>query len=405
MSQGVTTVQLIKSFLNTICNEKGKVVTEAELYEFIDKNRLSDEDLEGLYSKIAKNKIEIIQSSEFDTYAEKTEDELYAEEEYKRRQDDGKILETDFSEFNIIQMYYKDIAQYSLLNQEEEIYLAKQIREYDKVEKEYLSKKYTNQLTSVEEKEYESQLRVLKKDRDLFINSNLRLVINTAKRYLNHGVDLSDLIQEGNMGLLKAVEKYDVDSGFRFSTYATWWIRQRIVKYVRESARAIKIPMHISTINAQCKKAAEKLRAELDRDPTFGEIAEIVGIPEEKVAKYMDATKEIYSLDHTVANGDNETKLGDYIQDDKESHRPESSIENEALANEINNMLRGLNDREKQIIIMRYGLNGTPIRTLEYIGDTLGVTRERVRQIEKKVLRKLRHPSLSKYIVDFIQNN
>lgn len=354
--------QSIKNFVYNICEKSGKAINETDLYTYIDENRLNDDEIEGLYSLIEKYHVEVLSSDEFGS-----EDDLTAIDQEAEQYSDVNI-----TDLNVVQLYYKDIARYPLLSASEELELAKKVAAGDK------------------------------KARELFINSNLRLVINTAKKYLNRGVDIADLIQEGNIGLLRAVEKYDYTSGFRFSTYATWWIRQRTVKYLKEHSRSIKIPIHISTNSQKVKKVIEELCEKTGRDPTYEEIAEVMGIPEEKIEQLLNVTKDIYSIDTPLGNGDKESTMGDYLEDDNDNNKPEEAVVQSALVEEINKMLDTLTERERQIIIMRYGINNTPVRTLEDIGNELGITRERVRQIEKKVLRKLRHPSKSKFIKDFI---
>lgn len=352
----------VKNYIKKLCEENGRSVNETDLYNFIDENHLTDDEIESLYSLIEKYRIEVTNSEDFNN----------SEEPEVQEEDTAVYDDVNITDLNVVQLYYQDIKRYPLLTAEEELDLAKKIAQGDKAA------------------------------RELFINSNLRLVINTAKSYLNRGVDIADLIQEGNIGLLRAVEKYDYTSGYRFSTYATWWIRQRTVKYLREHSRSIKIPIHISTNSQKVKRVIEELCEKNGRDPTYEEIAEVMNIPEEKIEQLLNITKDIYSIDTPLGSGDKESTMGDYLEDENDSNQPEEAIIQSALSEEINKMLDTLTDREKNIMIMRYGLNNTPVKTLEDIGNELGITRERVRQIEKKVLRKLRHPSKSRYIKDFI---
>ena len=373
--------QLIKNYIKKILEDKIPLIADIELYNFINEENFNNDEIEYLYSLMNENKIKIITEEDYNEDNKLLEDDdfkdFYDEEKQKSSLEyydeySEAIDKLSAADLNIIQLYYKDISKYPLLSQKEELELAILIQEGDK------------------------------KAKEKFINSNLRLVINIAKAYINRGVDIADLIQEGNVGLLTAVEKYDYKSGFRFSTYATWWIRQRIVKYLKEHGKAIKVPIHISTNSQKIKKVIEELSKKNGRDPTYEEIAKETNIPEEKIMQLLNVVKDVYSIDMPLGTGDKESTISDYLEDESEENKPETLMLQEALKKEINNMLDTLTEREKQIMIMRYGLNNTPVQTLEYIGNELGITRERVRQIEKKALRKLRHPSKSKYIKDFI---
>jgi RNA polymerase primary sigma factor len=230
--------------------------------------------------------------------------------------------------------------------------------------------------------------------RGRLIEANLRLVVSVARRYMNRGIALGDLIQEGNLGLLRAVEKFDYHRGFKFSTYATWWIRQAITRALADHARTIRIPVHmVETINRMVRTMS-RLQQELGREPAAEEVAEAIELPPERVREMIAMLPQPMSLDTPIGD-EQDTQLADFIEDEN-AVRLEDSAERTLLRDQVQTVLDSLSGRERRVIELRYGLDGAPDRTLTEIGDALGVTRERIRQIEAKALRKLRHPSRSK---------
>ena len=263
-----------------------------------------------------------------------------------------------------VRMYLKEIGRVDLITSNEEIELAKKIEEGDEGAKARL------------------------------VEANLRLVVSVAKRYTGRGLLFLDLIQEGNMGLIKAAEKFDYKKGFKFSTYATWWIRQAITRAIADQARTIRVPVHmVETIN-KLHRLQRELIQDLDREPTLEELSEVMELPVEKIVEIMKTAQEPVSLEKPIG-GEEDSFLGDFVED-HEMLSPHESATIKALRDELSDTLGTLTDREENILRLRFGLDDGRTRTLEEVGDIFGVTRERIRQIEAKALRKLRNPSRSK---------
>ena len=270
-----------------------------------------------------------------------------------------------------VRMYLKEIGNVPLLSAEEEINLAVRIQGGDDIAKQELAE------------------------------ANLRLVVSIAKRYVGRGMQFLDLIQEGNMGLMKAVEKFDHTKGFKFSTYATWWIRQAITRAIADQARTIRIPVHmVETIN-KLVRVQRQLLQDLGREPTPEEIGAEMGLPTEKVREILKIAQEPVSLETPIGEED-DSHLGDFIEDEG-AMSPEVFTSSALLREQLEDVLDTLTDREENVLRLRFGLDDGNIRTLEQVGKVFGVTRERIRQIEAKALRKLRHPSRSKQLKDFLE--
>ena len=270
-----------------------------------------------------------------------------------------------------VRMYLKEIGRVDLLSADEEVDLAKRIEDGDELAKQELAE------------------------------ANLRLVVSIAKRYVGRGMSFLDLIQEGNMGLMKAVEKFDYTKGFKFSTYATWWIRQAITRAIADQARTIRIPVHmVETIN-KLVRVQRNLLQDLGREPTPEEIGAEMDLPTEKVREILKIAQEPVSLETPIGEED-DSHLGDFIEDEG-AMSPEAFTSSSLLREQLEDVLDTLTDREENVLRLRFGLDDGNIRTLEQVGKVFGVTRERIRQIEAKALRKLRHPSRSKQLKDFLE--
>lgn len=301
-------------------------------------------------------------------------DELAAEDDFSA--DDLAITVDNVDAFadDSVRMYLREIGKVPLLTQEEELELARKAGEGDK------------------------------KAKDKLTEANMRLVVSIAKRYGGRGLDFLDLIQEGNTGLLRAVEKFDPDKGFKFSTYATWWIRQAITRAIADQARTIRIPVHmVETIN-KVLRTTRRLTQELNREPTNQEIAEAMGMEADKIEYVMRIKQDIASLDASVGRDgdDDESVLGDFVED-SERDSPEEATANQILKEQIAEILMTLSEREQKIIKLRFGIGGGRPHTLEEVGNEFSVTRERIRQIEAKALSKLRKHKQTKKLHGYLK--
>ena len=341
--------------------KSGKVNT-IELAQAIDALELNGEQQSRFYDALEKLGVEIDLTEE-DSYSD--EDEVTEEEMEKAFSTDG--LSTD----DPVRFYLKEIGFVPLLTPEKEQELGKRIMEGDE------------------------------KARKRMIEANLRLVVSIAKRYTNRGMSFLDLIQEGNVGLMKAVDKFDYTKGNKFSTYATWWIRQAITRAVADQARTIRIPVHmVETIN-KVIRASRELLQELDRDPTPEEVAEKMKMPVRKVRDIMQMALEPVSLESPIGE-EEDSHLGDFIRDES-TPEPAEAAANALLKEQILEVLGSLTPREQAVLRKRFGIDDGQPRTLEDVGKEFDVTRERIRQIEAKALKKLRHPGRAKKLADFMQ--
>ena len=367
---------LIIEELTKYANEHSGFVNNKYLESLDLFNLIDIDDIEEIKSKLAENQVEFIDEGENLEDIEIVEDLIDLEDEKEDAEDEEIKLE-DFSDlkgFNIddpVKMYLKEIGKIPLLSADEERILAENMEAGDIEAKKKLAE------------------------------THLRLVVSIAKRYVGRGMQFLDLIQEGNMGLMKAVEKFDFRRGFKFSTYATWWIRQAITRSIADQARTIRIPVHmVETIN-KLVRIERQLVQELGREPTNEEISEHMGIEVDKVNEIRKIAQEPVSLETPIGEED-DSHLGDFIEDET-AIAPDEAANFSMLKEQLNQVLSTLSDREKKVLELRFGLNdGTP-RTLEEVGKEFEVTRERIRQIEAKALRKLKHPSRSQKLKDFLE--
>ncbi len=362
----------IKSFeerkkeLIELGQKNNNVLTFEQLAEALKGLDIDNDSLDDLYNSLMENGIEVVaddsSSSEGPKLDDKEENLVLTDEEITK----------DININDPVRMYLKEIGRISLLSTEEELELSVRIANGDESAKNILAE------------------------------SNLRLVVSIAKRYVGRGLLFLDLIQEGNIGLMKAVEKFDYGKGYKFSTYATWWIRQAITRALADQARTIRVPVHmVETINKMAR-VQRQMTLELNREPSEEELAEKMGIGVEKVREVMKISQDPVSLDTPIGEED-DSHLGDFIKDER-SMSPEEYATNEILKEEIRNVLMTLQEREQEVLELRFGLVDGTSHTLEEVGKKFNVTRERIRQIEAKALRKLRHPSRAKKLKDFLSD-
>lgn len=365
--------------------------------------------LDQLYADLGENNIELVSATE--PSAEDFSDEWVGEDGEEIVLDD-KVYLDDIAD-DSVRLYLREIGKIPLLNAEEELELAQKIvvnqpklaKVVEKLEAFKDEDGKLRELTKSERKEYqdlEVEAVKLARPKDAMAEANMRLVVSIAKRYVGRGLDLLDLIQEGNTGLLRAVEKFDPDKGFKFSTYATWWIRQAITRAIADQARTIRIPVHmVETIN-KLLRTQRRMTQELNREPTNEEIAKEMEMDVEKVEHIMKIKQDISSLDASVRDDEEDSVLGDFIEDE-DTVTPEESAAGQLLKEQVKNLLGGLTEREQKILKLRFGLEDGKSHTLEEVGQEFSVTRERIRQIEAKALAKLRKHKDSKKLLDYIK--
>ena len=361
MAQEIKTFEERKESLLVKGKEKGYITYE-ELAEELKGLDVDSDSLDELYNFLVDNSIEVKSDDDDNEEPDDVDgglDNL-----------DDLALTKDIKINDPVRMYLKEIGRINLLTSDEEYEYALLAKDGDEYAKRMLAE------------------------------SNLRLVVSIAKRYVGRGMLFLDLIQEGNIGLMKAVEKYDPDKGFKFSTYATWWIRQAITRAIADQARTIRVPVHmVETIN-KLARVQRQLTQELNREPTDEEIAERLDIPIEKVRDVYKISQDPVSLETPIGE-EEDSHLGDFIPDGH-TMGPEEYATIEMLKEELNNVLATLTEREEKVLRLRFGLDDGQCRTLEQVGQIFGVTRERIRQIEAKALRKLKHPSRSRKLKDFL---
>ena len=372
--------------LETLITEAKKTgkVSSKHLVETLDDVDATQEQTEQFYNILEQSGIEIDVSDVLDLIGSADMDnptlsEMQAieDEGLPEDLDEPEALPEDVENAKLddpVRMYLKEIGRIKLLSPEEEQDVARKMVEGDEATREAARKRMSE--------------------------ANLRLVVSIAKRYVGRGMQLLDLIQEGNLGLMKAVDKFDVTKGYKFSTYATWWIRQAITRAIADQARTIRVPVHmVETIN-KLARIERQLTLELNREPTEAELSKKMGISVEKIREINKISQEPVSLETPIGE-EEDSHLGDFIPDET-NMSPEDFAVNELLKDEISEVLLTLTEREEKVIRLRFGLEDGRPRTLEEVGQLFGVTRERIRQIEAKALRKLRHPSRSRKLKDYL---
>ena len=348
-------------------------IEQKEIFAVFPETVENAEVLDTLYTELADANVDItIPGPEPGKFADGWEEDDEEEEATKDKKSTAAVYLDDDVADDSVRLYLREIGKIPLLNAEEELALAQRVVAGDKEAK------------------------------DQMAEANMRLVVSIAKRYVGRGLDLLDLIQEGNTGLLRAVEKFDPDKGFKFSTYATWWIRQAITRAIADQARTIRIPVHmVETIN-KLLRTQRRLTQELNREPTNDEIAKEMEIDVDKVEHIMKIKQDISSLDASIRDDEEDSVLADFIEDE-DTVSPEESATGQLLKEQVKDMLGALTEREQKILKLRFGLEDGKSHTLEEVGQEFSVTRERIRQIEAKALAKLRKHRDAKKLHDYIK--
>ena len=399
-----TSLEEAKEFLLK-SKEENADVSQKQFLDAVSALNLDDDTMDDLYNWIDENLIEFIDGEELDD-DEVLDDDLSDEDldEEDSIAEEISQLEKTFANASHakindpVKMYLKEIGQIPLLDPKEEPIIARQIQEGEEVKEAVKNP----DLSDEEKKKLAKVIADGEQAKQTLISSNLRLVVSIAKKYVGRGMLFLDLIQEGNCGLIKAVEKFDYTKGFKFSTYATWWIRQSITRAIADQARTIRIPVHmVETIN-KLTRIQRQLVQDLGRDPLPEEIAEkMENISAEKVREIQKIALDPVSLETPIGEED-DSHLGDFIED-KDTLSPDDYTNNQLLKDEINAVLQGLTEREEKVLRLRFGLLDGRTRTLEEVGKEFNVTRERIRQIEAKALRKLKNPNRCKRLRDFVK--
>ncbi len=358
-----------------IAHSKKNVIEDTELIKHFNDLKevaLDLDTMQKIFNFLEKNGVDILQITDDDEEEPTLDEDVIADGEDVEKIDFTDTGDISSTTQDPVKMYLKDIGKVPLLSAEEEIELAKRMEAGDEMAKKKLAE------------------------------SNLRLVVSIAKRYVGRGMLFLDLIQEGNLGLLKAVEKFDYRKGYKFSTYATWWIRQAITRAIADQARTIRIPVHmVETIN-KVTRVSRDLLQKLGREPLPEEVGEVMGLPKERVQEIMKIAQEPVSLETPIGE-EEDSHLGDFIQDES-IPTPVEATNQTLLHEQLDEVVSTLTEREQRVIKLRFGWDDGRPRTLEEVGKEFNVTRERIRQIEAKALRKLRHPNRSRKLKDFLYN-
>nr|UXY88293.1 RNA-polymerase sigma factor [Cryptomonas curvata] len=370
-------------------------------------NSSSERNVRKMFHELTENEMEeIIRSF---GYQEGVKIELNDEEEGLIKSQSGTkgVHKADDS----VRWYLQLIGRVRLLRPEEEIQLAREISQLlhwehvkislrEKLQREPTSSEWTAACKVSDVKKFRAILHNARRAKERMVAANLRLVVSIAKRYVNRGMSLQDLIQEGSLGLIRAAEKFDSEKGFKFSTYATWWVKQAVTRAIADHSRTIRLPVHLYDTISAIRKTTRTLNVEIGRSPTEEEIAQKMDMSVEKLRSVLQSAQPTLSLERPLKNDDDASQLSDFIEADQES--PEEHVEKSMLRDDLENVINSLSPRERDVVRMRYGLDDGRIKTLEEIGQIFSVTRERVRQIEAKAIRKLRQPYRSSILRDYV---
>ncbi len=352
--------------LIAFANRQKGIIEAEKVHTLISELNLDNNQIDKIYERLEAYNIVVLSNSD----EEEPSDDILLELDEDVEEAQSEVEALTNSSYSMsddpVHLYLKEIGNYPLLSMADEVELAKKITDGDDYAKQLLAE------------------------------SNLRLVVSIAKRYVGRGLSFLDLIQEGNLGLIKAVEKFDYTKGYKFSTYATWWIRQAITRSIADQSRTIRIPVHMSEVINKTYRVSRNLLQDLGREPTEQELADAMNLPIEKVREILKVSADPISLDTPIGEED-DSHLGDFISDES-MMGPEDAASYSILKDQITKLLDTLTDREQRVLVLRFGLKDGRSRTLEEVGKEFNVTRERIRQIEAKALRKLRHPSRAKML-------
>ena len=391
--------QRIKDIL-ALAKKKKNVLEYAEISDFFAELNLNEEQFDNVLEVLENSGIDILRVSETDDDIPDDDDMLLTDEDEVDMENIDLSVPDGISIEDPVRMYLKEIGKVPLLNADQEIELAKAMEAGLDAEKQLEEDKENNKLSEAKKKELNAIIYEGDEAKKRLAEANLRLVVSIAKRYVGRGMLFLDLIQEGNLGLIKAVEKFDFRKGFKFSTYATWWIRQAITRAIADQARTIRIPVHmVETIN-KLIRVSRQLLQELGREPLPEEVAKEMNMPVERVREILKISQEPVSLETPIGE-EEDSHLGDFIQDDNVPV-PADAAAFTLLKEQLVEVLGTLTEREQKVLRLRFGLDDGRARTLEEVGKEFNVTRERIRQIEAKALRKLRHPSRSRKLKDYL---
>ncbi len=384
--------------------EKGKKkgnLSSSELLDVLEDMDLGAEQMDKIYDTLENLGIDMVGEDYIPELPDDAEPTLEAIEEVAEEEIvDPNAMVDSFGTDDPVRMYLKEIGKVNLLTSEEEVALAQEMVAGGEAARQLAELEKAGGLSEETRRELERLVRKGESAKQRLAEANLRLVVSIAKRYVGRGMQFLDLIQEGNLGLIKAVEKFDFTKGFKFSTYATWWIRQAITRAIADQARTIRIPVHmVETIN-KVIRVQRQLLQELGHDPTPEETAREMGMPVERVREILKIAQEPVSLETPIGE-EEDSHLGDFIPDEDASE-PAEAASFTLLKEQLVEVLSTLTPREEKVLKLRFGIEDGRTRTLEEVGKEFNVTRERIRQIEAKALRKLRHPSRSKKLRDFL---